>query len=97
MSRNLIPLLLVAAWAGASPAAGAETLTVTFRTQDTGIICGDESATLTGELLDGTAIEGTDSIQTVGCRAGRRSIFARPGEDRLRQLPGSEATTPQRK
>ena len=42
-----------------------------FRTQDTGITCGDESATLTGELLDGHPIEGTDTIQTVGCRVPR--------------------------
>jgi len=43
-----------------------------YRTQDTGIVCGDESATLTGETLDGHPFEGTDSIQTVGCRETRR-------------------------
>ena len=39
-----------------------------FRTHDTGIACGDESVTLTGETLDGQPFAGTDSIQTVGCR-----------------------------
>jgi hypothetical protein len=43
-----------------------------FRTQDTGIVCGDESATLTGQTLEGQPIEGSDSIQTVGCRETRR-------------------------
>jgi len=33
---------------------------------------GAESATLTGETLEGQAIEGTDSIHTVGCRVTRR-------------------------
>ena len=42
-----------------------------FRTQDTGIACGDESATLAGETLDGQPFDGTDSIQTVGCRETR--------------------------
>jgi hypothetical protein len=46
-----------------------------FRTQDSGITCGDESATLTGETLDGQPIEGTDSIQTVGCRVTRHPAF----------------------
>jgi hypothetical protein len=38
-----------------------------FRTQETGIQCGDTSASLTGKTFDGQAIEGSDSIQTVGC------------------------------
>jgi hypothetical protein len=52
-----------------------------------------------GTLLNQTAtlFEGTDSIQTVGCRGGRRSLFDRPGEDRLIQSRGGDATTPQRK
>lgn len=43
-----------------------------YRTQDTGIVCADESATLTGATLDGHPIEGSDSIQTVGCHETRR-------------------------
>jgi hypothetical protein len=38
-----------------------------FRTQETGIQCGDTSASLTGETFDGDAIEGTDVIKTVEC------------------------------
>src|SRR5882724_3706498 len=36
-----------------------------FKTQDTGIVCGDTSASLTGETFGGQAIEGSDSIKTV--------------------------------
>ena len=39
-----------------------------FNTQDTGIECGDTSATLTGQTFDGQTIHGTDSIETVGCK-----------------------------
>lgn len=39
-----------------------------FNTQKTGIKCGDTSASLTGKALDGQDIEGSDSIQTVGCK-----------------------------
>lgn len=39
-----------------------------FKTQDTGIACGDTSATLTGETFGGQAIEGSDAIMTVGCK-----------------------------
>ena len=39
-----------------------------FNTQDTGIVCGDTSASLTGETFGGQAIQGTDSIKTVGCK-----------------------------
>lgn len=39
-----------------------------FNIQDTGIQCGDTSASLTGETLDGQIIEGSDSIKTVGCK-----------------------------
>jgi hypothetical protein len=39
-----------------------------FNTQDTGIQCGDTSASLTGETFSGQAIQGSDAIQTVGCK-----------------------------
>ena len=39
-----------------------------FGTQETGIQCGDTSATLTGNTVSGQAIEGSGSINTVGCR-----------------------------
>jgi hypothetical protein len=42
-------------------------LVLHFNTQDTGIVCGDTNATLTGQTFGGTAIEGSDSIVTVGC------------------------------
>jgi len=43
-------------------------LVLHFRTQETGIRCGDTSASLTGQTFDGQAIQGSDSIRTVGCR-----------------------------
>jgi hypothetical protein len=42
-------------------------LLLRFRTQETGIACGDTEASLSGETSDGTSIEGSDSIVTVGC------------------------------
>ncbi len=39
-----------------------------FNTQATGIKCGGTSALLTGETFGGQAIEGSDSIRTVGCK-----------------------------
>jgi hypothetical protein len=39
-----------------------------FNIQDTGIVCGDTSAFLTGKTLSGQVIEGSDSINTVGCK-----------------------------
>lgn len=39
-----------------------------FRTQETGIQCGDTSASLTGETFAGQPIQGLDSVVTVGCR-----------------------------
>jgi len=39
-----------------------------FNTQQTGIQCGDTSATLTGETLGGQEVEGVDSINVVGCQ-----------------------------
>ena len=38
-----------------------------FRTQDTGIQCGDTTAVLNGQTSAGTPIEGSGPIQTVGC------------------------------
>lgn len=43
-------------------------LVLHFRTQKAGIQCGDTSASLTGQTFDGQAIEGSDSIKTVGCK-----------------------------
>jgi hypothetical protein len=39
-----------------------------FRTQDTGIVCGTNSASLTGKTSNGQAIRGSDSVNTVGCK-----------------------------
>lgn len=38
-----------------------------FITQDTGITCGNVSASLTGAIVSGVMIAGSDSIETVGC------------------------------
>ena len=43
-------------------------LVLHFRTVDTGIACGDETASLTGETFDGQPIAGSDSVRTVGCK-----------------------------
>lgn len=43
-------------------------LVLHFRTQDTGIGCGDTSASVSGLLVDGRAFSGTDSVSTSGCR-----------------------------
>ena len=42
-------------------------LVLHFRSQATGIQCGDTEASLTGETFDGQPIQGADSIVTVGC------------------------------
>jgi hypothetical protein len=47
---------------------GRPDLLLHFNTQDTGIQCGDTSASLTGKTFSGQAIQGSDSIQTVGCK-----------------------------
>jgi hypothetical protein len=39
-----------------------------FKTEAAGIACGDTNAFLTGETVGGQAIEGSDSVSTVGCR-----------------------------
>ncbi len=43
-------------------------LVLHFRTQESGILCGDAEASLTGETFEGQPIQGSDSIVTVGCR-----------------------------
>jgi hypothetical protein len=43
-------------------------LVLHFRTQDSGIQCGDSSASITGETVDGIPIQGSDTIRTVGCK-----------------------------
>jgi hypothetical protein len=47
---------------------GEPDLLLHFRTQATGIQCGQTSASLTGETFDGDPIQGSDSIKTVGCK-----------------------------
>jgi hypothetical protein len=39
-----------------------------FKTQDTGVQCGDQSLVLTGKTMGGQAIQGSDAITTVGCK-----------------------------
>jgi hypothetical protein len=56
-------------------------LVVHFRTQDTGIGCVDDLATLTGKKLDGLPIQGTDSIRTVGCNETSRPTIWMKDED----------------
>lgn len=42
---------------------------LTFRTQDSGIVCGDVEVAVTGETLTGLAFAGTGDIATVNCDA----------------------------
>jgi hypothetical protein len=60
-----------------------------FETQDTGIVCGDTKATLTGTLLGGMPFEGTDTFETVGCNSSRphRGTTGRETEQLQRQQP----------
>lgn len=58
-----------------------------FKTQDTGIVCGDTEATLSGLTVDGMAFEGTDSFQTVGCNSNGPGGGAARKAVRLRQQP----------
>ena len=39
-----------------------------FRTENTGIQCGDTFVSLRAETVSGQAIEGTDSVRTIGCK-----------------------------
>ena len=43
-------------------------LVLYFKTEETGIECGDTEATLTGETTEGESFSGTDSIITIGCQ-----------------------------
>ena len=47
---------------------GDDDLVLHFNTQDTGIQCVDTEASPTGETFGGQAIEGSDAINTVGCK-----------------------------
>jgi hypothetical protein len=47
---------------------GEADLILYFKNRATGIQCGDTSASLTGETIDGQAIQGSDTIKTVGLR-----------------------------
>ena len=47
---------------------GDEDLVLYFRIQQTGIVCSDTRATLTGELYNETPITSTDSVQTKNCQ-----------------------------
>jgi len=47
---------------------GDKDMVLHFNTQDTGILCGDTSASVTGDTVDGQMIKGSDSIRTVGCK-----------------------------
>lgn len=48
---------------------GDEDYVVYFSISETGIQCGDTSASITGETLDGQSFEGGDTIYTRGCRS----------------------------
>jgi hypothetical protein len=39
-----------------------------FKTLETGIVCGDIEATLTGNTFGGIQFTGTDTVKTVGCK-----------------------------
>ena len=43
-------------------------LVLYFRTQDSGIECGDTSVSITGQTVDGIPIQGSDSISTADCK-----------------------------
>ena len=47
---------------------GSTDLVLRFMIRQTGLACGDTSASLTGRTFGGQAISGSDSIRTVGCR-----------------------------
>ncbi len=43
-----------------------------FKTQETGIACGDPDATLDGETFDSIKFTGTDTVKTVGCNGSKQ-------------------------
>lgn len=43
-------------------------LVLHFRTEQTGVQCGDTSVSITGATVSGVPILGSDSITTVGCK-----------------------------
>jgi hypothetical protein len=47
---------------------GLDDLLLRFRIPDTGIVCGDTEASLSGTTFDGQPITGTDFSRTVGCK-----------------------------
>jgi len=47
---------------------GIDDLVSHYRTNETSIECSNTSATLTGQLNDGTSFSGTDSVRTVPCK-----------------------------
>jgi hypothetical protein len=63
-------------------------LVVHFRTQETGIQCGDTEAILTGSLLTGVLLEGTDSIRTIGCQRSSGLRGALWDLDRVQRAEG---------
>jgi hypothetical protein len=50
---------------------GTPDLVLRFMIRQTGIACGDRSASLTGTTFSGQAIEGADAVRTVGCKADK--------------------------
>jgi hypothetical protein len=67
---------------------GLTDLVTHYWTRDTGIACGDESVALTGETIDGQPFEGSDSIQTVGCRVRRWPAIWMKDEERASEPRG---------
>ena len=47
---------------------GFQDLLCLVQTNDIGVLCGEVEVALTGALLDGTPLEGADSVKTVGCK-----------------------------
>lgn len=47
-----------------------------FKIKESGIVCGDTEASLTGETFNGMRITGTDEFKTVGCGSPKISVEA---------------------